>query len=462
MSGGAVDATRGPLLSALVRLAAPVVVMQACHTAFHLVNVMWVGQLGAAATAAVTTSFFLLWTLYAIADITGVGTTATVARHVGAGERAQAGHAAAQAALLAVLIGLGVSVVGVLGIEPLYRAIGTAPDVARIATSYLRIQLGFAFVSMLYVWAESTMRAAGDTRTPLIVIASSLALNAALDPLLIFGLGPFPRLGVDGAAIATVIAQAFAVGWFLVLARRGHPAFPLERRALRRFEPGFALGLARIGVPYALIGILFSGVYLYFAHVAARFGTAAVAVVGVSNRIESVTYLVAAGFGLACEAIVGQNLGAHRPDRAGRAAWLSAGLMGAFGTAFAIVMLVFPAALLAVFTRDPEVVRAGIPYVRLLAITQGITGVELVLNGAFSGAGDTVPPMVISTTMSLLRLPLAWWFAVTLGLGLSGLALMITITCAVRTLILAWWFRRGGWRPKALATLPPAASSPLT
>jgi Na+-driven multidrug efflux pump len=136
--------------------------------------------------------------------------------------------------------------------------------------------------------------------------------------------------------------------------------------------------------------------------------------------------------------------------------------MGAFGAAFSIVMVAAPEALLAVFTRDPEVIRAGVPYVRLLAITQAVTGVELVMNGAFSGAGDTVPPMLISTTMSLLRIPLAWWFAVTLGLGLPGLALMITITCAVRTVILVSWFRRGGWRTKALATLPPAASSPLS
>jgi len=439
--------------------------MQACHTAFHLVNVMWVGRLGAAATAAVTTSFFMLWTLWSFADITGVGTTATVSRHVGAGERDRAGHAAAQGMLLALLIGAAVSVLGLLFIGPIYRAVGTAPDVAHLAIGYLRILLGGAVVSTLYVWAESTMRAAGDTRTPLVVIATSIALNAALDPLLIFGIGPFPKLGVEGAAVATVIAQAFAVAWFLTLGLRNHPAFPLDRSALRRFEPRFALGLARIGVPYSLIGILFSIVYVYFAHVAARFGTAAVAAVGVSNRIESATYLVAAGFGLACEAIVGQNLGARQPDRAERAAWLSSGLMAAFGAAFSLVMLLWPAFLIGIFSSDPAVIEAGVPYLRLLAISQAFTGLELVLNGAFNGAGDTVPPMAISTSMSLLRIPLAWMFAVTWGLGLGGLALMITITCVVRTLILAWWFRRGAWKRKALATAPseaPPLASPLS
>ena len=460
-----VDATRGPLLRTLFRLATPVVVMQACHTAFHLVNVMWVGRLGAAATAAVTTSFFLLWTLWAIADVTGVGTTATVARHVGAGERARAGHAAAQGFLLAGLTGIVVALFGRLGLAPVFATIGTAPDVSALAVAYLSILVLGAPLSMLYVWAESTMRAAGDTRTPLIVIASSLALNAALDPLLIFGLGPFPRLGIVGAAIATVIAQGFAVAWFLTLAARRHPAFPFSREALRRFEPRFARGLARIGTPNALIGILFSAVYLYFAHVAARFGTAAVAIVGVSSRIESVTYLVAVGLGLACETLVGQNLGARRPDRAERATWLSAGLVAAFATAMSITMLVAPEGLLALFTSDPDVVRAGAPYLRLLALGQAFTGIELVLNGAFSGAGDTVPPMVISTCMSLLRFPLAWVFAVPLGLGLDGLALMITITCVARTIVLAAWFRRGAWRTKTLPTAQaeaPVLASPLS
>lgn len=448
----AIDSTKGPLLRALVRLATPVVVMQALHTAFHLVNVMWVGRLGASATAAVTTSFFLLWTVYAIADIAGVGVTATVSRHIGAKEPKQAAYAAAQAALLAVLIGLLITVAGELAVGPLLRLVGTAPDVAALATGYVRILLLGAVLSVLYVWAESTMRAAGDTRTPLLVVACSLALNAVLDPLLIFGWGAVPPMGVEGAALATVIAQGFAVVWFVSLAVKRHPAFPLEFAALRRFHPAYALGLARIGIPYALIGILFSFVYLYFAHVAARFGTAAVAVVGVANRIESVTYLVAAGFGLACEAIVGQNLGARQPDRAERATWMSAGLMASLGATMTVAMLAIPETLLSFFTSDPEVIRTGVPYLRILGLTQAFTGIELVMNGAFSGAGDTLPPMTISTTISLLRIPLAGLFAFGMGLGINGIAWMITITCAVRVAILVYWFRRGAWRTKSLAT----------
>lgn len=446
------DLTRGPLLGALVRLAAPVVVMQLCHTLYHWVDVMWVGRLGAAATAAVTTSFFAVWTAWALADLTGVAVAATVSRHVGAGRPDEAAYGAAQAALVAVGIGALVSVSGAFAAGPLFRVLGVPADVAAPATAYLRIVLGGAVISFLYVLGESILRAAGDTRTPLVVIATSLLLNTVLDPLLIFGPGPLPALGVAGAAVATVLAQAFAVAWFAVLALRRHPAFPFDFAALGRFSPRYAAALVRIGLPFCFIGILYSVVYLWLARTAAPFGTAALAVVGVANRVESLSYLVAVAFALACEAMVGQNLGAGRPDRAERATWLSAGLVAGFGLAVSALMAFAPEFLLGFFTRDPEVIARGVPYLRILAPCQAFACLEIVLNGAFSGAGDTLPPSIISVTVSLLRIPLATALAHGMGLGLDGIAWTITLTCVVRALIVLSWFRRGRWKTKALAT----------
>ena len=356
-----VDATAGPLFPAVVKLAAPVVLMSTAHTAFHLVNTIWVGRLGATATAALTTSFFVLWTLYALADIAAVGVTATVARHVGAREPARAGYAAAQGAVLAVVLGCALALIAALVLPPVFSRLGLAPDVRALALSYLAVAFAAAPLSFVYVTCEAVMRAAGDTRTPLLVIVVGLALNAALDPLLIFGIGPFPRLGVTGAAIATVIAQALAVAWFLVLAFRGHPAFPFDRRALTRPAPRFMAAMAAIGAPFASIGVFYSAVYLFFAAVAARFGTGSVAILGIGNRVESVAYLIAAGFGLAVETLVGQNLGARRPERAERAVWIATGLMVAFGAAFSLVMAAWPAALLSLFLRDGDVIAQGVP-----------------------------------------------------------------------------------------------------
>ncbi len=446
------DLTRGPLLGALVRLATPVVVMQLCHTLYHWIDVMWVGRLGASATAALTTSFFAVWTAWALGDLAGVAVAATVARHVGAGDRAQAAYGAAQGVLLALVLGALVSIAGALAAGFLFRLLGAPPEVAGPATVYLRIVLGGAVISFLYVVGESILRAAGDTRTPLVVIATSLVLNAVLDPFLIFGWGPFPAMGVAGAATATVIAQGFAVAWFAALALSRHPSFPLDFAALSRPSLRYAAALVRIGLPFCLIGILYSIVYLWLARTAAPFGTAALAVVGMANRIESLTYLAAVGFGLACEAMVGQNLGAGRPDRAERATWLSTGLMASLGLVVSLLMWFIPELLLGFFTADPAVVARGVPYLKILAPCQAFTALEIVLNGAFSGAGDTLPPSIISVTVSLLRLPLAGALAHGLGLGLDGIAWTITLTCIARAIIVAAWFRRGRWKTKGLAT----------
>ena len=454
------DLTRGPLLGALVRLAAPVVAMQLCHTLYHWIDVMWVGRLGATATAAVTTSFFAVWTAWAVGDLVGVAVAATVSRHVGAGERDRAAYGAAQATLLALLLGLVVSVAGALSAGALFRILGAPPEMTGPATEYLRIVLGGAVVTYLGVVGESILRAAGDTRTPLLVVASSLVLNTVLSPLLMFGVGPFPQMGVAGAAAATVIAQVFAVAWYAGLAFRRHPALPFDFAALARPAPRSMAALARIGLPFCLIGVLYSIVYLWLARTAAPFGTGALAVVGMANRIESLTYLAAVGFALACEAMVGQNLGAGRPDRAERATALSTGLMAGLGFAVSLLMWFVPEALLGFFTSDPAVVAQGVPYLRILAPCQAFTALEIVLNGAFAGAGDTLPPSIISVTVSVLRIPLVTWMAGGLGLGLEGIAWTITLTCIARALIVALWFRRGRWKTKALATASAAAHVP--
>ncbi len=447
-----VDPTRGPLLPALLRLAAPVVIMQLSHTLFHVVDVMWVGRLGAAATAGVTTSFYFVWMIWSVNDITAVSVAATVSRHIGAREPGRAAYGAAQAALLALLLGGGVTVIGLVAVDPLFALLGAAPDVHALGVGYLRIILAGSVVTFLFGLSESILRAAGDTRTPMIVVASSLALNAVLTPLFMFGLGPLPALGVEGAALGTVIAQIVAVAWFGVLARRRHPAFPFDFAALRRFSAPYALALVRIGLPFSLMGLLFSAVYVVLAKIAARFGTESLAVLGIGNRVESIAYLVAVAMGLACEAVVGQNLGAREPRRAERAAWLGSGLMAAFALLVSLAMWIAPEALMSFFTADAEVIRLGVPYVRVLAACQAFSAIEIVINGAFSGAGDTLPPMVITGIISMLRIPLAWWLCVVKGWGPMGLAWTISVTCIVRGALLAYWFRRGAWKTKALAT----------
>ena len=443
------DITHGALSPALFRLAGPAILAKALHAALGLVDVFWVGRLGAAASAAVTTSFFASWILVSAVDLTALGILAHVARHTGARDRARAAHAATQGLLAGAILGVVFAAGAWFAAPGLFRALGTSPEVSQTGLVYLRILFLAAPFTFTYLNCEFLMRAAGNTRAPLAVAGAGVLLNAILDPLLIYGVGPFPRLGVAGAGVATLLAQALATGVFLAFAWRNHPAFPFARQSLRRIDWPLTGNLLRIGFPGMAVGSFYSIIYLFMSGIAARLGTLELAVLGLANRAESITYLVTNGFGAATATVVGQNLGARRPDRAERAAWLSVGWMTAYAFVSGLVLVVWPGWILHFFSSDPAVVEIGAPYLRILGFAQPLMAVEIVLEHAFAGAGDTVPPMVISLPMNALRVPLLLW-VVHSGGGLSAIAWVLCTTCMARGVLATWWFRRGGWKTRQI------------
>lgn len=441
----------GRILPTLLRLAGPAILSMFLYTALNLVDAFWVGRLGSAALAAVMTSLFALWILYSFADLVAVGATALVARHVGAGEIEKAGRVAYESAVLAVLASIPFVVVGGLGARLIFRSIGAEPDVVTLGGGYLGICALAAPVIFISLVLEAIARAAGETRRPMHILSATLVMNAVLDPFLILGWGPFPALGVNGAALATVIAQVVGLVLFVRLFRRPGAPLRIVRVAPRAMGVASLARILLIGLPTTLNGILFSFVYLWFGSIAARFGTGPLAAIGLGNRIESLAYLTAYGFSVATATMVGQNLGAQRPERAERAAWTATGIILAFVTAYAAVLALFRGAILRLFTSDPSVIESGEGFLLVLALCIPFVGPEVVIAGAFGGAGNTVPPTVISLPMSLLRIPLAYILAVALGWGPSGIWWTITITCIVRTLILVGWFRTNRWKTAGLA-----------
>lgn len=441
---------RGPLLPTIVRIATPVLGLEALYTAYHLIDLFWVGRLGAAASAALTTSFFAIWMVGGLAEAVGTGILALVARALGAGDRARAGRAAAQGILVAFALGVIVAVGVRLLAAPLFRLLGVPAEVALLGGTYLGTLLIGAPALFLTVAAESIWRASGDTMTPFKVIGASLLANVVLNPFLIFGLGPFPALGVAGTAWATILAWVMAVAVFAILAGRAATRFPLERGALLHPNPRAMLHTVQIGIPRFLVSSLFSGVYLALSSLVARFGTPALAVLGLANRIESIVYLGCSAIGAASATLVGQNLGARQAARAARAADTAAGL--AMGLAFlpGLAMLVVPSLLIRPFTADPEVLELSGPYLRIIGLSQLFMALEIVYASAFAGAGDTLPPMLVELPISISRIPLAWWIAVPLGFELIGVAWVISITCCVRGVWLALWFRTGRWQHRRL------------
>ncbi len=433
-----------PIPGALLRLALPVLASQVLRVAYQWVDALWVRGLGVEATAAVTTSVFVMWSVYALNDVFAIGVTAYVSQLLGAGDRRRAGVAAYKGVRASAMMGLVGTALGLFGAREIYALMGSEGAVLDEGTRYLSVILAGAPLPMMALTCESIMRAAGDTRTPFLIDLAAVALNAVLDPILIYGWGPAPAMGVAGAAWATVGAQGVMVLGYMTMAARRHRAFPMSRSAPG--PPVRIAGLAKVGAPAALIGMLFSVVYVAFSRSASHFGAAALAVVGMANRIEAVAFVVAVAIGTAGAALVGQNLGAGRPDRAVEV--IRTGLRWDvwIGAVLTVVIMAWPAFFISLFTRDPEALRLGVPYLRVLAACLIFNGVELVIADSVLGSGHTVAISWIFSAVSLVRIPLALLVPLWPGVGVVGIAWIITATCIVRALIIVAWAARGTWK----------------
>jgi putative MATE family efflux protein len=422
-----------------LRLAVPAVAMMACHFSFNLIDSIWVGRLiGPAALAAVSTSGFYVWVALSLGEMVEIGLIAVAARRHGEGDPERAARAAAAAVVYALLAGLVVSVAGELLAGTMFRLMSVPPDVARLGHAYLSTWLLGGPLVFGFFAIEATFRAAGDTRTPFLMLAGSVCVSILLDPLLIIGLGPFPRLGVEGAALASVMVRGggFLVG--LVIA--------LRRGLLRVSAPDWRSlpTIVRIGAPLSLAGVLLSVIYMWLTRFTSRFGTPALAALGVGHKMEGLGFIAISGFALAASALVGQNLGARQEGRAREAVRLTVGYCLIVTVSTAIAFLLVPARLVSLFTRDPQVIADGVLYLRVIAFAQIGQSFELILEGALAGAGYTFWPQMASTTLTALRIPLAAWWSQ--SLGLLGIWLALSVTAISRGIAMVLFWRGGRWR----------------
>lgn len=460
------------------RVALPAVASNLLMTLFASMDAYWVGtRIGPEGLAAVSTGVFWVWLVVAIAEGVALGVTALAARRHGEGNPDEAARVAGGAILFTLALGLVVGVAGALSVDALFAFMQTPPEVTALARDYLRTYfLGLPLIYG-YFCVDATFRASGDTRTPLVLLTVSVACTLLLDPVLILGWWGAPRLGITGAAVALVATRgaAFAIGIWL-LRRRGMLRAPgrrvgsealhlsegapyvmsgsaeTARRLAHRGELGATLAVVsrvlRIGLPTAVTGVIFSFIYVAMTRTTTHFGTPALAALGLGHRIESWLYMIGVGFGAAAAAIVGQNLGARQVARAERAGWITMG----FGMLPALVMatasLAIPERLALAFTNDPTVVDETAMYLRINALSQLLLPAEIVLEGALGGAGDTVPPMITSTALTALRIPLAaWWAALW---GPVGIWWAISVTAAGRGVAMMLLWRSGRWKRKTV------------
>lgn len=412
-------------------------------TTFHTVDTFWIGRyLGANALAAVTGSIFWIWLVISLGEMVSIGVDAITARRHGERRPREAAHTVGDGVLFGVLLGTAIAVSAPIVLPAVFALMQTNADVTRVGREYLGAYLlGMPLIFGFFA-VDAAFRAVGDTRTPLYILLLTTVLGLALDPLLILGAGPIPAMGVRGAALATLVPRgvAFVAGIWLLRARSmvvvGLPRFDVWRR------------IARIGAPAATTGVVFSFIYVVLTRTTTQFGTPALAALGLGFRVESVVYVVSVGAGAAVAAIVGQSIGAGDVDRARRAGWSAMQLVSALGAVMALITISIPELLASVFTTDAAVVQEAARYLRIAAFSQLFLGAEVVLESAMGGAGWTLPPMLGSTAITALRIPVGAWAAA--RFGIAGLWWTLALTAAARGVLMAGLWASGRWRRVAV------------
>jgi putative MATE family efflux protein len=443
------DFTEGPIGRAIFILAVPMVLEMVMESVFVVVDVFVVAHLGADAVATVGLTESFMTILYALAVGLSIGTGAMVARRVGEKDADGAAHTGAQV----LLLGLAVSVLlGVLGwwLAPtLLRAMGGSGGVlANVA--FTRVMLGFnASVVMLYL-ANAVLRSAGDAAIAMRVLWLANVINIVLGPALVFGWGPFPRLGIVGAAIATSIGRS--TGALFALSRLVRPGSRV-RIVPRHFRFDAALIARVVKLSSSATFQVFIGMasWIGLTRILASFGSDAIAGYTIGIRVVAFALLPAFGLSNAAATMVGQALGAHQPDRAEASVWRAARYNVAFLGAIGLLFVLFAHPIVEVFTPDPEVVRYGVAALRTIAYGFLFYAYGMVFTQSFNGAGDTATPTWINLFVFwLFEIPLAWLLAEQFGFGPAGVFWSITIAFSTLAVVSAALFRRGRWKERTV------------
>lgn len=454
--------TSGVISHEIMRLAWPTMLAMVLETLFTLIDAFWVGKLGADALAAVSASAFILWAVFSISHIAATGVVAIVSQHRGADEKAMADHAGVQGIYLAVILGMLIAVIGIFAMPALFSIMQLSATVHLLSRQYMIISLAGVCIAFAFIAVEAVFRASGDTRTPTVILLICLVINAVLDPLLIFGWLGFPALGVRGAAAATILAFGFGLILIVLMAiSRGFlPAFSMN--SWKRADMAVMKTIVRVGAPIAITGFSFSFVYIFLTRIITHFGTAPLAAIGLGHRLEGIAYLTSVGFSIAASTMVGQNIGAGNFKRAERAAWLSTLYASVAMGFFSMIVIFFSRSIITLFITDEEVVLLGMQYLIIIACCEVFLAFEVVLEGAFSGAGNTVPPMLISIPLTALRIPFAYYFSIHLDFGVMAIWWTISLSTLCKGTLMVYWFSRGKWKQRPLVRTQTIVPSPVT
>ncbi len=444
------DFTKGSIPRHLITFALPMLASNLLQNAQAVIDTIWVGRfVGTHALGTVSTSFPLIFALLSLIIGVTVATSTLVAQFRGAGNEAMVRRTVANSLMLLVGGGFVAAAAGIIFRYPLLRMIGTPTEMLDGAASYLGIFMAGMPVIFVYFAIESIMRGMGNSRTPLQFMTVATITNIILDPLMIAGIGPFPEMGVAGAALATVLSQcvtsALIIWWLLT-----RTDLVEMKRSFWQFDREVVTLLVRIGLPVGLQMVLVSFSMVAVTALINGYGPVLVAAFGAASKFDQLALLPAISVSGAVGALVGQNLGAGNYDRVRHVVRWSAGLCTAITGTVALIAILKPVVLLRWFTVDPEVLSAGSGYLLIVGLSYVPMAVMMALGGVMQGAGDTMPSLAITVvTQWVLKIPLAWYLST--QLGAQGIWLGIALSGGAGLLLNWAYYLTGRWR-RSVAT----------
>jgi len=439
--------TEGPIGRAILLLAVPMVLELVLESLFAVVDVFFVSRLGPDAIAVVGLTESMITIVYAVAIGLSVGAMATVARRVGERDHDGAARAGVQAIVLGILTSAPIAFAGVVFGPSLLSLMGASPDVLQHA-SFTRIMLGGNVVIVLLFLINAVFRGAGDAAVAMRVLWIASGINILLDPCFIFGLGPFPQLGVTGAAVATTTGRGIGVLVQIFVLARGRGRVVIRPQHIR-FDPAVLMAMLRLSSSAVFQVLVATTSWVGVVRIVATFGSVAVASCTIAIRIVIFALLPSWGLSNAAATLVGQNLGASKPDRAEASVWQAAYFNMLFLAILGVLFVAFAPAIVSIFTNDPTVAPVAVSGLRIISAGFPFYAYGYVLTQAFNGAGDTMTPTWINIgCLWCGEIPLAYVLGRSFGMGPAGAFWAVAIAFTVMSLIAAVLFRTGRWKTK--------------
>lgn len=432
--------TKGPILKTLTKLAIPIMASSFLGTLYNITDMAWIGLLGSKAVAGVGVGGMFTWLSQGLAAMARMGGQVQVAQCIGRDERDRA-HGFAQAAVqLATLMGMAYAVISLVFTRQMVAFFQlTDPEAQTAALSYTKIACGLIVFSFLTLTMTGLYTAQGDSKTPFLANLIGLVTNMILDPVLILGPGPFPKLGVVGAAIATVTAQAIVMMMMIlgvIIQKKENVLKGIRLTA--KIPKEYLGGLCRIGIPTAIQGMAYCAISMVLTRMVSAYGAEAVATQRVGGQIESISWNTADGFAAALNAFIAQNYGAGKMGRVRKGYRASLWTVGIWGLLISFVFICFPKAIADIFFHEPKAVATAVGYLVIIGFSEAFMCVELTTVGALSGLGRTRLCSIISIAFTSARIPLA----IILGglIGLSGIWWALSITSIIKGIIFTCTF----------------------